>query len=414
MPELWRPRCERGRGRPGRRRGRRWRGAEQRCHRRRGRPLRMVRPGRGPVAGAGRGPPTGRCRAARRARRRARHPPGPGRGRPGLGGVLRGRGRRGAGRRRRGRRGRRPSVAGGAGVRATTAVRCWRSTGVGRHVRGAAAGRGAGATPRAGGRPATVAASRASSGCSTRCCRPRSRSTAAGSDAVPIAAQHPVRGGGHPHGVTASASRGGASAPRAPERPALRWTRPRRPHGSPRWPPATGCARGSRASAARVAESSTRRSRRRPVPGTPTSPVAGRWPMPRDGWPATRTRPRAELEALGAHLGELVERLARETARVGELEALLPAARGRRARSSATGPVRWPRPVSTSRTTVPASAPMRTDLEVRVGRGGGASPLRHRAARAGERAACRATWPSATRPLDGGSSSRPGPWRPIG
>ena len=33
---------------------------------------------------------------------------------------------------------------------------------------------------------------------------------------------------------------------------------------------------------------------------------------------------RAELEALGAHLGELVERHARETARVAELEALLP------------------------------------------------------------------------------------------
>ena len=140
----------RGRVRAGRRRGRAGR-RRAALHRGRGGALRLVRPGRGVDPGAGRGPPTRRCRAPRRARRRARHAPGPGRGRPGVGGVLRGRGRRGTRRGRRGGRRRRTPlarvVAPGRPPRRGPRARRGR-----RHVRGAAAGRRAGATTRAGGR----------------------------------------------------------------------------------------------------------------------------------------------------------------------------------------------------------------------------------------------------------------------
>jgi len=73
---------------------------------------------------------------------------------------------------------------------------------------------------------------------------------------------------------------------------------------------------------------------------------------------------RSELEALGAHLGELVERHARETARVGELEELLPRLDAAEAEVGAKA-----RAMATAREHLEEHSArvgsMRTDLEVR-------------------------------------------------
>ncbi len=121
---------------------------------------------------------------------------------------------------------------------------------------------------------------------------------------------------------------------------------------------------------------------------------------------------RAELEALGAHLGELVERHARETARVAELEALLPQLDAAEAEIGAEGPGDGHRPGAPRG----AQRSRRVDAHRPGGslrRRGRASPLRQRAARTGRWNGCRATSPNATPQPGAGSSSRRVPRRPT-